>query len=233
MNRLQKDARVALSKAQVADGGFLTEATAQINLVVARDDTTLWVEELHEAIFNGLPQGRKAWWHVSFAEALPVDADFVPEYHKVAAAILGFALRSRNRWHSFWGDECAAVIVRARDLHLARQPPTVICVPPRYDPLLVFRPSWAKEYTVTDLGVAAKRASQGARVVFYRRGVERGLLSRIFGVNRPDFGALSAGEAALSAMFSVEGAGSLHHHRVSHELMNLAFSVDVNQSIRR
>ena len=53
-----------------------------------------WLAHLQDSIFEGLPVGEHKQWHVDFAKAMPIDADWQPILHKVHIAILCIASKT-------------------------------------------------------------------------------------------------------------------------------------------
>jgi hypothetical protein len=86
-------------------------------IVAGHDGTPEWLERLRDAVFEGLPAERRAWWHVALAEALPVGVDLQPAYHQMSVAILTRTLEHRDTWGEPYGAHVAAAIEQTIAYH--------------------------------------------------------------------------------------------------------------------
>ena len=86
-------------------------------IVADNDGTPEWLEHLRDVVFEGLPDDRRAWWHVALAEAIPVGVDLVRAHHKIHVAILDVALRGIAGNTEPYAAECRAAIDTVRHLH--------------------------------------------------------------------------------------------------------------------
>lgn len=88
-------------------------------VVADHDGTPEWLELLRDAIFEGLPKDKRAWWHVELARSLPVGIDLDPAKHMICITILKMSLENCDRWDNAYRDVCVAAIERIIACHSA------------------------------------------------------------------------------------------------------------------
>lgn len=96
-----------------------------LHAIVARHDgTPEWLEWLRDAIFEGLPDDKLAWWHVALAEAIPVDTDLQPYCHKIMAGVVRMGLRYADTWDEAYRQQVVDAIETIAKLHDRGSAPT-------------------------------------------------------------------------------------------------------------
>lgn len=98
--------------------GYLDTTFDRYHKIVAdHDGTPVWLEELRDEVFEGLPENKRSWWHVELAKSLPVNEEFGPYYQRLCNAL--HALRAFYMDHpvikreSVWAPEDADLLTDA------------------------------------------------------------------------------------------------------------------------
>jgi hypothetical protein len=102
---------------QLAAGVDLKDLTSNDchRVVAEHDGTPEWLEHLRDAVFEGLPDEDRHWWHVKLAESLPVTSDWQPYYHRICIRILTLCLEHKGCWQ----DPYATQVIDAIELTIS------------------------------------------------------------------------------------------------------------------
>lgn len=73
------------------------------SLVAKHDGTPEWLEQLRDAVFEGLPPEDRSWWHVELAKSLPETEEWESYYHKFCIVFLKDSLSNKSCWQDPYG----------------------------------------------------------------------------------------------------------------------------------
>jgi hypothetical protein len=86
-------------------------------IVAAHDGTVEWLEQLRDMVVNSWPDQQRFQWHLAFAEALPVERDLTPCYHRICLELLQIPISNSNTWPANARAATVDLIERISTLH--------------------------------------------------------------------------------------------------------------------
>ena len=86
-------------------------------IIAAHDGTAEWLEQLRDMVVNSWPDQQRFQWHLAFAEALPVERDLTPCYHRICLELLQIAISNSSTWPANARASTVDLIERISALH--------------------------------------------------------------------------------------------------------------------